>query len=185
MWSTRRTKKMPDEQFRFLPKGKNGKLYYDVTTKTIRAGVSQNKRTGEFYPSIELSYGIKDILNMTMIAEEMQRQRIFPEVFIENKTNPASVVVIFHLRHMTVELFVSLIESARTIAQMGRVLAPDKMELVVVSEAEFAPSELIAFIDLFEEKKFFNLFIRSEEQERPPVWGSRLVQYINGYPKIE
>ena len=157
-------------------------IFYGAVVDFMRVGVGANMTTGETFPSIELIYPPECHLTMLAIAREMERMKLYPEVFIKEEAGIAYVAVHFLIQPATKEFIQEIFPStlprrALEYAGQGNVL------LHASGEAEFPSGEIASFRDLYKKSGFFNVYLVEErEAKRNVACGVRLPTFQTDLP---
>ena len=170
--------------------GAPGRILFAARAKNLWVGVGQNQRTGVLYPSISLLYPPKLTAAMLCIAKRMQEERTAPSVHIVDQGNGTSdVSVLFQMRTAVLE-FLRMFATDE-FATVSEALLGRNLTLWATGEAEFKNPILGPFLDLFNHKRFFKLFLVEPDATRirdvsrtRAIWGIQLPAFSRRAPEI-
>lgn len=171
--------------------GAPGTILFAARADKLWVGVGQNQRTGELYPSISLLYPPKLTAAMLCIAKRMQEERTAPSVHIVDQGNGTSdVSVLFHMRTAVLE-FLRMFATDE-FATVSEALLGRDLTLLAAGEAEFKNPILGPFLDLFDHKRFFKLFLVERDETRTrdisrtrAIWEVQLLAFSKRAPEIK
>jgi len=160
-----------------------GTLLYGAVAEWLWVGIQADTEKGEYYAAIEILYPEEAAAGMLAIAQAMERQKEFPEVFFNTEDGTVNIGVFFRHRNASTGLLKSLaadhVPPAFLSAMKGRT------QVMAVGEADISSADIKPFLDLFTHNGSFRLLLaQMQNGQRKSVWGVQLTTVRQGKPSV-
>ncbi len=165
--------------------GRDFYIIWKAQAKWLRVGKSMDILTREYYPSIEILYQKNDIPKILLLAQEMERRHVAPQVYIITRKH-VYVAIIFRLRTTNMNFLFQALPNKLHKLVAPRVAAGKPVHIITTGETEYPSKDSVKpFLFLYDEKKFFRLLLIEElEGNAQVLWGAQLSTFKTNWPHI-